>query len=52
MKVLKILRRLLEAEKPPNSVLINEEEKWFKIGFNTAKTNVKNVIVLLEEEDD
>ena len=55
MKVLKILRMLLKAEKPPESInghiLINEEEKWVKRGFDIAKARADDIIKLLEEED-
>ena len=55
MKVLKISRMLLEAEKPPVTVnghiLNNEEEKWVKRGFEIAKVKVEDILKLLEEED-
>jgi len=54
MRILKILRKMLEAEKPTESInrlnLNEEEEKWYKIGFNTAKSRFEGLIDLLEDE--
>ena len=54
MIVLKILRKLLECEKPlQNSSLelTADEEKWYKIGFRDATSGFETMLDLLEEED-
>ena len=52
MKELKILRKMLDSEEPATTTLrLNaEEEKWFEIGFRTAKSRFEGLIDLLEEE--
>ena len=52
MKELKILRKMLESEEPVTKklTLSPEEEKWFEIGFRTAKSRFEGLIDLLEEE--
>jgi hypothetical protein len=52
MKILKILRKLLENEEPTSTLNLTEEEtKWFEIGFNSAKGRFEGLIALLEEEE-
>ena len=51
MKELKILRKMLESEEPTHkSDMTHEEEKYFEIGFRTAKSRFAGLIDLLEEE--
>ena len=52
MRLLRILRKMLESEEPTLGKLnLNaEEEKWFEIGFNAAKSRFEGLIDLLEDE--
>ena len=53
MKELKILRKMLKSEEPGTSNisgLSREEEKWFGLGFKSAKSRFEGLIDLLEEE--
>lgn len=52
MRILKVLRKMIESEHPlTKSDLSYEEQKSFEIGFNTAKSRINGLIDLLEEDE-
>lgn len=52
MKILRILRKMIESEQPlAKSNMSYEEQKSFEIGFNTAISRINGLIDLLEEDE-